>query len=83
MDWLQEVEERLAGEALRRILREALDLIPAVDKAVVVMSDLEGIPNREIGETVGLSVQAVKARLHRARLSLRGKLAVQFGYAPD
>ncbi|MGH7408147.1 MAG: RNA polymerase sigma factor [Candidatus Methylomirabilales bacterium] len=82
VDWSQEVEERLVGEPLRRILREALDLLPAVDKAVVVMSDLEGIPNREIGEAMGLSVPAVKARLHRARLFLRGKLAVQLGYSP-
>jgi RNA polymerase sigma-70 factor (ECF subfamily) len=47
-----------------------------------VLSDLEGRSDREIGATLGLSVAAVKARLHRARLFLRGKLAVALGYSP-
>lgn len=83
VDWSQEVERRLTCEALRRILREALDLLSPTDRAVVVMSDLEGIPNREIGEALGLTVTAVKARLHRARLFLRGKLAVHLGHSPS
>jgi DNA-directed RNA polymerase specialized sigma24 family protein len=44
---------------------------------------LEGISNREIGESLALSIPAVKARLHRARLFLRGKLAVSLGYSPS
>lgn len=83
VDWSQEVEERLAGAELRRILREALDVLSPMDRAVVVMSDLEGISNREISEAMGLSVTAVKARLHRARLFLRGKLAVHLGHSPS
>lgn len=43
---------------------------------------VEGISNREICETLGLSIPAVKARLHRARLFLRGNLAVSLGYSP-
>jgi hypothetical protein len=31
---------------------------------------------------LGLSIGAVKARLHQARLFLRGKLAVVLGYSP-
>ncbi|MDZ4340592.1 MAG: sigma-70 family RNA polymerase sigma factor, partial [candidate division NC10 bacterium] len=67
---------------LQRILQQALDQLRPMDKAVVVLSDLEGIPNREIGKTLGLSVPAVKTRLHRARLFLRGKLAVSLGHSP-
>jgi RNA polymerase sigma-70 factor (ECF subfamily) len=81
VDWSQEAEQRLAGAELRRFLREALDLLSPVDRTVVVMSDLEGIPNREIAEAVGLTVTAVKARLHRARLFLRGKLSVHLGHS--
>jgi RNA polymerase sigma-70 factor (ECF subfamily) len=81
VDWSQEIEQRLTCESLRRILREALDLLSPTDRAVVVMSDLEGIPNREIAEAVGLTVTAVKARLHRARLFLRGKLSVHLGHS--
>jgi len=81
-DWSDDLEASLDSQELQRTLRQALDALPPVDKAVVVLSDLEGIPNREIGQTLGLTVPAVKARLHRARLFLRGKLAVHFGRSP-
>ncbi len=49
----------------------------------MVISDLEEMSNREIGEVLGLSVQAVKARLHRgARLFLREKLTIHLGCSP-
>ncbi|MGH7254050.1 MAG: RNA polymerase sigma factor, partial [Nitrospiraceae bacterium] len=67
---------------LHRILRQALDQLRPVDKAVVMLSDLEGIPNKEIGQALGLSVPAVKIRLHRARLFLRGRLTVTLGHSP-
>lgn len=40
------------------------------------------ISDPEIGSALGLSVSAVKARLHRACLFLRGQLAVVLGYSP-
>lgn len=83
VDWSQDLEKHLVNTSVHRILREALDELRPVDKAVVVLSDLEGIPNREIGKALGLSVPAVKTRLHRARLSLRGKLAVSLGHSPS
>jgi RNA polymerase sigma-70 factor (ECF subfamily) len=82
VDWSHDVEKQVAGKELQRILQQALDQLRPMDKAVVVLSDLEGIPNREIGKTLGLSVPAVKTRLHRARLFLRGKLAVSLGHSP-
>lgn len=80
-DWSGEIEQRLMDKELQKTVREAIDQLPPVDKAIL-LSDLDGFSNREIGDTVGLSVQAVKARLHRGRLFLRGKLAVHFGYSP-
>jgi RNA polymerase sigma-70 factor, ECF subfamily len=82
VDWSADLDALSDSEALQRLLRQALDELPPVDKAVVVLSDLEGIPNKEIGRTLGLTLPAVKARLHRARLFLRGRLAVHFGHSP-
>jgi RNA polymerase sigma-70 factor (ECF subfamily) len=82
VDWSAEVEASLAGRELQRVLRQALDELAPVDKAVVVMSDLDDLPNRDIANALGLTVPAVKARLHRARLFLRGRLAVHFGHSP-
>jgi len=81
-DWSDELQKRIADKELRREIQAALDELPPVDKAVVVLSDMEGLPNREIAKILGLTVPAVKARLHRARLFLRGKLALHFGHSP-
>jgi RNA polymerase sigma-70 factor (ECF subfamily) len=83
VDWSNELEERLAQEEIYRLIQEALDQLQPVDKAVVMLSDLEGLSDREIGTALGLSVSAVKARLHRSRLVLRGKLAISLGYSPS
>ena len=82
VDWSQDIDKLVVSKEFHQIIQQAIDQLPPVDKAVVVLSDLEEMPNREIGEVLGLSVQAVKARLHRARLFLRGKLAVHLGYSP-
>jgi RNA polymerase sigma-70 factor (ECF subfamily) len=81
-DWSNELEERLASEEVQRLIQEAIEQLPPTDKAVVVLSDLDGLSDREIGAALGVSVGAVKSRLHRARLFLRGKLAVKLGYSP-
>lgn len=82
VDWSNDVETRSSTRELRDLLARALDQLRPQDKTVVVLSDLEGLPDREIAKTLGLSVAAVKTRLHRARLFLRGQLAVHLGYSP-
>jgi len=82
VDWSANLEEHLADAQLRQLLRQAIELLQPLDKAVLVLSDFEDLSNKEIGEALGLTVLAVKARLHRARLFLRGQLAVAFGYSP-
>lgn len=81
VDWSDTVEEQYAGQELRQLLSAALNQLKPVDKSVVVLSDVEGMADREIAKTLGLTVSAVKTRLHRARLFLRGKLAVDLGYS--
>jgi RNA polymerase sigma-70 factor, ECF subfamily len=82
VDWSHNLESDLARKETQRLLQQAIEALRPTDKAVVVLSDLEGLSNQEIGEVLGLSVSAVKARLHRARLFLRGMLAVSLGHSP-
>lgn len=82
VDWSNELEERTSRAQLQQILKKALDQLRPQDKAVVVLSDLEGLSDLEISKTLGLTVPAVKTRLHRARLFLRGQLAVLLGHSP-
>lgn len=81
VDWSNALEEDYAKQELQQLLKEALDQLKPFDKSVVVLSDLEGLSDKEIAATLGLSVSAVKTRLHRARLFLRGKLAVRLGHS--
>jgi RNA polymerase sigma-70 factor (ECF subfamily) len=81
IDWSHDLEHGVAREELRQLLHQAIQELPPLDRTVLVLSDFEELSNRDIGEALGLSVSAVKARLHRARLFLRGKLAVSLGHA--
>jgi RNA polymerase sigma-70 factor (ECF subfamily) len=45
---------------------------------VYVLADVEGLPNAEIVDTLGLNVPGVKSRLRRARLLMRRALAPHF-----
>lgn len=82
VDWSQDVDKIVSDRECCQLIQQAMEQLSPLDRAVVVLSELEEMSNPEIGKALGLSVQAVKARLHRSRLFLRGKLAVHFGYSP-
>jgi RNA polymerase sigma-70 factor (ECF subfamily) len=44
-----------------------------------VLRDVEGLTAPEVAEVLGLSVDAVKSRLHRARVAVREKVAPLLG----
>ena len=82
IDWSDTLEEKYAKQEIQELLAEALDQLKPTDKGVVVLSDLEGLSDKDIAMTLGLTVSAVKTRLHRARLFLRGKLSAHFEQSP-
>lgn len=55
-------------------LARSLDLLPAGQRAVVILKDVYGLSCREIGAELGIEEGAVKVRLHRARKRLRESL---------
>lgn len=81
VDWSQEVEKKVAEREIQSIIERAMQQLSPMDRTVVVLSEIEELTNPEIGKVLGMSVLAVKGRLHRARLFLRAKLAVQLGYS--
>ena len=70
-------EAALAAEQAETI-EKAIGELPSPFRDVFVLADVEGLPNAEIGDMLGLSVAAVKSRLHRARLRMRDALAPHF-----
>jgi RNA polymerase sigma-70 factor (ECF subfamily) len=78
MDWADRPEDALLSKESREKMMEALDKLPPEYRAVFILRDIEGFSNAETGESLGISVAAVKSRLHRARLALRGMLSGYF-----
>ena len=52
----------------------ALKRLPAREQSVVVLTVLEGYPDHEAAETLGIPVGTVKSRLARARARLRDEM---------
>ncbi len=73
-DWsTQPVQDLLDGET-RDVMEEAFDRLPEELKQVFLLRDVEGRSNAEVAEQLGLTIAAVKSRLHRARIHLRDRL---------
>ena len=79
VDWSDTLDEKFSAREIGALLSAALDQLKPLDKSVVVLSDLEGLSDKEIAAATDLTVSAVKTRLHRARLFLRGKMAAHLG----
>ena len=58
-----------------RRLREAIQRLPPQYRIVLVLRDMEGLSDEEVGEVTGLRPGTVRVRLHRARLFVRKALA--------
>ncbi len=55
-------------------LQKALDLLPEVQKSVILLRDYEGYNYKEIGEITGLGESQVKVYIFRARTTLKKNL---------
>lgn len=71
-------QQVVLAEELRQKVREAVDKLPPNLREVLVLRDMEDLSNQETAERTGLTVAAVKARLHRARALLREQLEEYF-----
>lgn len=68
-----EREERIAA------VHRALARLPENQRQAILLQKFEGWDLARIGETMGMSVPAVKSLLHRARRALEGMLAQALG----
>ena len=56
------------------LIQTAINSLPAEQKMVVILRDIEGRSYEEIAETTGLALGTVKSRLARGRMELKIKL---------
>jgi RNA polymerase sigma-70 factor (ECF subfamily) len=72
-------DEALAERQIEQAVEQAIATLDPMYREVLILRDIEGLSAAEVAEVVGASVDAVKSRLHRARIALRANMAPLLG----
>jgi RNA polymerase sigma-70 factor (ECF subfamily) len=71
---MYDVDVMSSRHEIRAAIEAAIDNLPEDYKAIFVLRDIDGLSNDAVASVLGLSVPAVKSRLHRSRLMMREQL---------
>jgi RNA polymerase sigma-70 factor (ECF subfamily) len=74
-DWSNMPDEALLRLQLRQAVATALQELPEIYRAPVVLRDIEGLTTEEASNRLRVKDQTLKSRLHRGRLMLRTRLS--------
>jgi RNA polymerase sigma-70 factor (ECF subfamily) len=75
-------DELLDRTLLAEKARAGLERLPGIYRDAFVLRDLEELETAEVAELLGIDAAAVRQRVHRARLMLRGYLGELVGVKP-
>lgn len=73
-DWSRMPDEALLRLQLRQAVAVAIDELPEIYRAPIVLRDIHGLTTEEASSRLKVKDQTLKSRLHRGRLMLREKL---------
>ncbi len=76
--WLHGPVSQLIEHETYALLDRAIAELPDGYRQALIGADVEELPNQAVADSLGLSLPALKSRLHRARLMLRDALAPHF-----
>lgn len=68
------IDQDLVRREMNDCVRGYIESLPPTYRSVLLLSEDEGLANREIGEVLGVSLDVVKIRLHRARSRLKSQI---------
>ncbi len=69
--WTESAESMLERDELRAHVRASIDQLPDTYRIVLLLRDIEEMSTEETAKILGITQNAVKIRLHRARQALR------------
>ncbi len=69
--WNEDAISIIQERERHAMVRELIDELPDAYRAVLVLRDVEGLDTEETGVHLGITPNAVKTRLHRARQALK------------
>ncbi|PKN19901.1 MAG: RNA polymerase subunit sigma-24 [Deltaproteobacteria bacterium HGW-Deltaproteobacteria-6] len=78
--WTGEIlalENHVIRREMNSCIRDVVSRLPEACRTVIVLSEFEGLKNEDIAVILGLKLETVKIRLHRARLKLKEALSKQ------
>jgi len=75
--WAETAESILQRKQTRDLVRASIDSLPETYRVVLLLRDIEEMTTEETAKLLGITANAVKVRLHRARQALRTLLDPQ------
>jgi RNA polymerase sigma-70 factor (ECF subfamily) len=69
--WSEEGDARLLREEARDVVRARIEELPETFRVALLLRDIEQLTNEELAQSLGVTVNAAKIRVHRARQALR------------
>jgi RNA polymerase sigma-70 factor (ECF subfamily) len=84
--WAARGDAAVGSAQVRKAVRAAIDELPDLYRDVLLLRDIEELTTEEAARELGITIPALKTRLHRARLALReglDDLMRELGGAPE
>jgi RNA polymerase sigma-70 factor, ECF subfamily len=82
-DWTNDPRANVMNDELNEVLVQHVNQLDPDNRIVFLLRDVHGLSTNDTAEALGLTVAAVKSRLHRARLFLREKLTDYFEHGNE
>ncbi len=77
--WSDSVDDRVLADKLASRVKQCLPGLPAGQRQVLVLRDIEGLEAPEVCTLLGISAGNQRVLLHRARAQIRGLLEAELG----
>lgn len=68
-------DERISQLQLEQKLSEFIGNLEPIYREIILLRDIEGLSAPEVADKLGITIEAVKSRLHRARNEIRDQIA--------
>jgi len=72
-------ERKAAGREFGAMVEQAIDGLPDIYRSVLILREIEGMTTEETAAVLGVEIDVVKTRLHRARAALRAAIENRVG----